>query len=58
MHPVIQEFRNLIENDPELYQGFQDMFNQVPRKPPYNQDPTLKPQVGLHFTCHGRFTQF
>ncbi|KAG9079831.1 hypothetical protein FRC06_007422, partial [Ceratobasidium sp. 370] len=44
VHPVIKEFQALIESDPELYQGFHLMFEQVPRKPPYLEDPTLKPQ--------------
>lgn len=43
--PVIQEFKDLIENDPELYMLFNEMFDQVPRKPPYDKDPTGKPQV-------------
>ncbi|KAB5590804.1 Phosphatidylserine decarboxylase family protein [Ceratobasidium theobromae] len=45
LHPVIQEFQALIETDAVLFQGFHEMFEQVPRKPPYNQDPTLKPQI-------------
>jgi phosphatidylserine decarboxylase len=45
LHPVIQEFQALIENDPELYRGFHDMFEQVPKKPPYHKDPSLKCQV-------------
>ena len=43
--PVIEEFKNLIENDPEIYIHFNKMFKQVPNKPPYNRDPTGKPQV-------------
>lgn len=43
--PVIREFRDLIENDPELYMLFTQMFAQVPRKPPFLNDPTGKPQV-------------
>ncbi|KAF5390419.1 hypothetical protein D9757_005306 [Collybiopsis confluens] len=44
-HPVIQEFQKLIENDADLYMDFHAMFEQVPLKPPYNNDPTGKPQV-------------
>lgn len=44
-HPVIQEFQQLIENNAEIYMGFHQMFEQVPLKPPYNNDPTGKPQV-------------
>ncbi|PCH42429.1 phosphatidylserine decarboxylase protein [Wolfiporia cocos MD-104 SS10] len=45
LHPVIQEFQALIEGDPIIYMGFHEMFEQVPTKPPYNNDPTGKPQV-------------
>nr|WP_294937637.1 phosphatidylserine decarboxylase family protein [uncultured Flavobacterium sp.] len=43
--PVIQEFKDLIENDTELFMLCNQMFEQVPHKPPYNNDPTGKPQV-------------
>jgi phosphatidylserine decarboxylase len=46
LHPVIQEFQELIENDADVWMGFHQMFEQVPTKPPYNLDPTKKPQVG------------
>ncbi|KAG9032303.1 hypothetical protein FRB95_001624 [Tulasnella sp. JGI-2019a] len=45
LHPVIQEFKHLIERDPEIFMGFHQMFEQVPTKPPYNNDPTGTPQV-------------
>ncbi|KAF5390387.1 hypothetical protein D9757_005309 [Collybiopsis confluens] len=44
-HPVVQEFQQIIEEDPELYRGFHEMFEQVPDKPPYNQDMLGKPQI-------------
>lgn len=43
--PVIREFQEHIENDPELYMLFNQMFEQVPQKPPFLTDPTGKPQV-------------
>jgi len=43
--PVIEEFKDLIEGDPEIFMQFNLMFEQVPHKPPYNKDPTGKPQV-------------
>lgn len=43
--PVIQEFKNLIESDPELVMLFTQMFEQVPGTPPFQNDPTGKPQV-------------
>lgn len=45
LHPVIADFKRLIENDAQVYMLFQLMFEQVPRKPPYNKDPTGAPQV-------------
>lgn len=44
-HPVILDFKKLIEDDPDIWMGFHQMFEQVPKKPPYNEDPTKKPQV-------------
>jgi phosphatidylserine decarboxylase len=45
LHPVIADFQDLIESDPEIFMLFSQMFEQVPRRPPYNRDPTGKPQV-------------
>jgi phosphatidylserine decarboxylase len=45
LHPVIADFQNLIENDAEIAMLFHQMFEQVPKKPPYNKDPTGTPQV-------------
>jgi phosphatidylserine decarboxylase len=45
LHPLIADFQELIEKDPEIFMLFNQMFEQVPRKPPYNRDPTGKPQV-------------
>jgi phosphatidylserine decarboxylase len=45
LHPVIADFQNLIENDAEIAMLFHQMFEQVPKRPPYNKDPTGKPQV-------------
>ncbi|NOX85382.1 MAG: phosphatidylserine decarboxylase family protein [Chlorobi bacterium] len=44
-HPVIEEFKDFIENDPVIYMLFSQMFEQVSRKPPYSKSPTGKPQV-------------
>ena len=48
-HPVIQEFHRFIEEDPVIYMGFHEMFEQSSRKPPYNKDPTAKCQVSSWF---------
>jgi phosphatidylserine decarboxylase len=45
LHPVIAELRDLIETDPGIFMLFNQMFEQVPRRPPYDKDPTGKPQV-------------
>jgi phosphatidylserine decarboxylase len=45
LHPVIAGFQDLIESDAEIYMLFHQMFDQIPRKPPYNKDPTGRPQV-------------
>jgi phosphatidylserine decarboxylase len=44
-HPVIADFQDLIESDPEIFMLFNQMFEQVPRRSPYNKDPTGKRQV-------------
>ena len=41
--PVIKEFQEFIESDPEFYMLFNQMFTQVPEK--YQTDPVGKPQV-------------
>jgi phosphatidylserine decarboxylase len=43
--PVVQEFKELIESDPELYMLFIQMFEQIPRSPSFLNDPTGNPQV-------------
>ncbi|MBP7864487.1 MAG: phosphatidylserine decarboxylase family protein [Acidobacteria bacterium] len=45
LHPLLEEFKGLIEGDPALFMYFNQMFTQVPRKSPYDRDPTGKPQV-------------
>ncbi|KAJ3188948.1 hypothetical protein HDU85_004664 [Gaertneriomyces sp. JEL0708] len=39
-HPVIQEFKDLIENNTRLYLLFNGMFEEIPRKQPYINDPS------------------
>ncbi|RPD59262.1 phosphatidylserine decarboxylase-like protein [Lentinus tigrinus ALCF2SS1-7] len=45
LSPVLEKFKKFIEDDPIVYMGFHQMFEQVPLKPPYCYDPTGKPQV-------------
>lgn len=43
--PVIQEFKDLIENDPQLYMLFTEMFDQLPNEPKFKKDPVGNPQI-------------
>ncbi|WP_028583353.1 phosphatidylserine decarboxylase family protein [Desulfogranum mediterraneum] len=43
--PVIQEFKELIEEDPELYMLFNQMFAQVVAPPSSSHDPSGRPQI-------------
>lgn len=43
MHPVIQEFQELIEGDAVIYMLFSQMFHQIPDE--LTHDPAGKPQV-------------
>lgn len=42
LHPEIQDFRNLIESDAQIFMLFNQMFSQVPRR--YQQDPSGQPR--------------
>jgi phosphatidylserine decarboxylase len=44
-HPVITELQDLIESDAGIFMLFNQMFEQVPRRAPYDKDPAGKPQV-------------
>ncbi|KAF5348554.1 hypothetical protein D9756_009637 [Leucocoprinus leucothites] len=45
-HPVIREFRDLIEGDAEIYMGFHQMFDEIPNTQQYLMDPSgLHPQI-------------
>ncbi|KAF5348549.1 hypothetical protein D9756_009638 [Leucocoprinus leucothites] len=45
-HPVIREFRDLIEGDAEIYMGFHQMFDEIPSTRQYLMDPSgLRPQI-------------
>lgn len=44
-HPVVKEFKELIEGDPNLYMGFVEMFEQIPNESRYMLDAAGKPQV-------------
>jgi phosphatidylserine decarboxylase len=44
LHPVVEEFKDLIEGDPEVFMLFHLMFEQLPKKH-REKDPTGRPQV-------------
>lgn len=43
--PVMKELKDLIESSPEIYMHFNEMFEQLPKKARFKNDPTGKPQV-------------
>jgi len=43
--PVILKFKEIIEEDPQLYMLFSQMFDQVPNNNSFSKDPTGKPQI-------------
>jgi phosphatidylserine decarboxylase len=55
--PVVQEFKELIDSDAEIYMLFNQMFEQLPDKAPYNVDPTGKPQVRDYLQMLQRINQ-
>ncbi|KAI1297731.1 hypothetical protein EDD11_007002 [Mortierella claussenii] len=40
LHPVLQEFKDLIEKNTRLYILFNGMFDEIPRKKPYMSEPS------------------
>lgn len=44
-HPVIGKFKALIENDPEVYMYFTQMFSQIPHKQKFRKDSMGDPQI-------------
>lgn len=43
--PVVQEFKDVIETDPEIYMLMHQMFDQVPDTEAFRSDPTGTPQI-------------
>lgn len=43
--PVLQEFKEFIEGNERIYMYFREMWDDIPRKAPYNKDPTGKSQI-------------
>lgn len=45
LHPVLKDFKTLIETNPRVYMLIEGMFKEVPNKEPYNKDPTGHPEI-------------
>ncbi|KAJ6151760.1 hypothetical protein N7470_006888 [Penicillium chermesinum] len=45
LHPVLEEFKTLIETNPRVYMLIEGMFKEVPNKEPYRKDPTGHPEI-------------
>ena len=45
LHPALQDFRDSVEQDPGLFIQINQMFEQLPSTPQFQQDPTGNPQV-------------
>jgi len=48
LHPVIKEFKDLIENDTRFHLLFNSMFEQIPNKKPYKSNPADQYQIRDH----------
>lgn len=45
LHPVLKEFMALIEGNTRIYMLFQSMFQEIPKKKPYRDEPGGHPQI-------------
>ncbi|KAE8451662.1 hypothetical protein EG329_003119 [Mollisiaceae sp. DMI_Dod_QoI] len=45
LHPVLEEFKQMIENDTRLFMLFSSMFQQIPNKKQYSKDPAGERQI-------------
>ncbi|KAK8200992.1 hypothetical protein M8818_006312 [Zalaria obscura] len=45
LHPVLVEFQQMIEGNTRVYLLFNSMFEQIPKKKPYGNDPTGNQQI-------------
>ncbi|KAJ4293047.1 hypothetical protein N0V88_005711 [Collariella sp. IMI 366227] len=43
--PVLEEFKDMIDNTPRIYMYFTEMWDEIPNKAPYRQDPTGRSQI-------------
>jgi phosphatidylserine decarboxylase len=45
LHPVLQDFKKAIENSTRLTMLFSSMFDEIPKKKPYTNDPNGNPEI-------------
>ncbi|KAG0152963.1 Phosphatidylserine decarboxylase family protein [Penicillium digitatum] len=45
LHPVLEEFKELIESNTRIYMLLSSMFKEVPRNKRYGHDPTGNPEI-------------
>ncbi|KAJ5313020.1 hypothetical protein PENANT_c018G08409 [Penicillium antarcticum] len=45
LHPVLEEFKHLIETNTRVYMLLTSMFKEVPRRKRYGHDPTGNPEI-------------
>lgn len=45
LHPVLKEFKDMIETNTRVYLLFNSMFDEIPKKKPYSNDPTGHAQI-------------
>lgn len=43
--PVLQEFKDFIEDNSRIFMYFSAMWEEIPNRPPYEKDPTGKKQI-------------
>ncbi|KAJ5484594.1 Phosphatidylserine decarboxylase family protein [Penicillium expansum] len=48
LHPVLEEFKELIESNTRIYMRLISMFKEVPRNKRYGHDPTGNPEIRDH----------
>lgn len=42
---MLREFKEMIEDNPRIFMYFSEMWDEIPSKPPYQNDPTGRSQI-------------
>lgn len=45
LSPALQEFKDFIEGEPRIFMYFSQMWDEVPNRPPYCDDPVGNKQI-------------